>query len=294
MNSTPTTPLLTALWKRHGLFFGAGTLCVLVNMRGIGPLWWTGVVLLSIGGTMRWSLARQQRPPYESPSIALRVPVDGRWVALNGPATKVPSHTHSHAQTYAIDLKHAPPADAPADPAFRVLWPLGRRPQGYATFGRPVLAPADAVVVATTAGQRDHLTRMSLPAFGFLYLEGFVRGLGWPRHIWGNHILLDLGDGVYAGFAHLRRGSLQVAVGDRVRAGQKMAECGNSGNSSEPHLHFQLMDGPDVMTAHGLPFTWDYRVDEGGAEAAPRTGVPKDGTFFVTLENRTSPRGADT
>ncbi|MFI5748866.1 M23 family metallopeptidase [Streptomyces sp. NPDC051644] len=79
----------------------------------------------------------------------------------------------------------------------------------------------------------------------------------------GNYILLDLGNGVYAGCAHLRRGSLQVSVGKRVTAGQEIAECGNSGNSSEPHLHFQLMDGPDVMTAHGLPFEWHYRDDHG-------------------------------
>ncbi|GGT06816.1 hypothetical protein GCM10010222_55790 [Streptomyces tanashiensis] len=55
---------------------------------------------------------------------------------------------------------------------------------------------------------------------------------------------------------HLSRGSPAVRAGDRVVAGQEPARCGNSGNSSEPHVHFQLMDGPDLDTARGVPFTW--------------------------------------
>lgn len=278
--------ILTMLWKRYGLVFAAGALCIVVNAQGIGPLWYTGVALLIVGQTMRVTLIRTQRPPLGREPVLLRVPVTGRWLALNGPATKVPSHTHSHAQTYAIDLKYVPAEDGdeegavPSAPPFRWFWPLARSPRRYPTYGRPLLAPADGVVVATAQRQRDHLSRMSLPAFLFLYLEGFVRGLGRPSHLMGNHIVLDLGNGVYAAFAHLRRGSLDVAVGDRVSAGQRIAECGNSGNSSEPHLHFQLMDGPDVMTARGVPFAWHYREDDG----VERTGVPEDTTHFVAVE----------
>jgi murein DD-endopeptidase MepM/ murein hydrolase activator NlpD len=54
--------------------------------------------------------------------------------------------------------------------------------------------------------------------------------------------------------AHLRRGSLRVGVGDRVRRGDRLAECGNSGNSTEPHLHRQVMHRPSVWIAAGLPF----------------------------------------
>ncbi|MDN3259856.1 hypothetical protein QWJ26_08535 [Streptomyces sp. CSDS2] len=90
------------------------------------------------------------------------------------------------------------------------------------------------MVVATTDSQRDHFCRTSLPGFIHLYLEGFVRSLGWPRHLWGNHVILGLGEGVYACFARLKRGSLRVAVGDRGTTGQQLAECGNSGNSAQP------------------------------------------------------------
>ncbi|MEH0575497.1 MULTISPECIES: M23 family metallopeptidase [Streptomyces] len=276
--------MLTSLWKRHGLFIAVGALCIAVNSQGLGPLWYTGVVLLVLGGSMRWGLWRNQRPPQGQTPIPVGVPVTGRWRAVNGPGTKVPSHTHSHAQTYAIDLTYHPAAEL--TPAFRWLWPLGSRPHRYPAFGSPVLAPGDGVVVASAHRQRDHLSRTSLPGFLYLYLEGFVRSLGRPRHLWGNHIILDLGEGVYAGFAHLKRGSLRVVVGDRVTAGQQLAECGNSGNSSEPHLHFQLMSGPDSETAYGLPFEWRYRDDDG----AEHNGVPKDAVHFTSLESQSHER----
>ncbi|MFI8303996.1 M23 family metallopeptidase [Streptomyces sp. NPDC085927] len=277
--------MLVMLWKRYGLVLAVGALCIVVNTQGLGPLWYTGVALLIASQIMRVTLIRAQHPPLDREPVLLRAPTSGRWMALNGPATKIPSHTHSHAQTYAIDLKYVPKGsgsgegDTPEAPPFRWLWPLARSPRLYPTHGMPLLAPADGVVVATAGRQRDHLSRMSLPAFLFLYLEGFVRSLGWPRHLMGNYIILDLGDGVYAAFAHLRRGSLRVAVGDRVTAGQEIAECGNSGNSSEPHLHFQLMDGPDVMTARGVPFEWRY-LDDDGVE---HTGVPEDTTHYVAV-----------
>ncbi|MFI9627014.1 M23 family metallopeptidase [Streptomyces sp. NPDC052042] len=273
---------LKALWRWHGPVFGVGALCVLANGRGLGPLWYTGVVLLVVGGLMRWTLGRSQRPRGERPAVPVGVPVTGRWMVLNGPATKVPSHVHSHAQTYAVDLKHDPApaqdgADVPAPPPFNWLVPFGRRPRHYSSFGAPVLAVADGVVVTTASKQRDHLSRTSLPGLAYLYLEGFVRTLGRPRHLLGNHVVMDLGDGVYAVYAHLRRGSLRVAAGDRVAVGQEIATCGNSGNSSEPHLHFQLMDGSDVMTARGLPFAWRYLDDDGRR----RTGVPEDFAHVV-------------
>ncbi|MFE5119936.1 M23 family metallopeptidase [Streptomyces sp. NPDC056669] len=276
--------MLTSLRKRHGLVFAIGAVCILLNRQGLGPLWFSGVILLVLGGLMRWDLWRKQRPPQGQTPIPVEVPVTGRWQALNGPGTKVPSHTHSHAQTYAIDLTHHPSPQAA--PPFRRIWPLGRRPHDYPAFGSPVLAPGDGVVVATTDRQRDHFSRTSLPGIAYLCLEGLIRSLGLPRHLWGNNLVLKLDQGAYAGFGHLRRGSFRVAAGDRVTVGQQLAECGNSGNSSEPHLHFQLMSGPDSETAHGLPFVWRYRDDDGTEHG----GVPKDGTCFTPLRP-SSPSG---
>ncbi|CAL9467153.1 hypothetical protein SUDANB58_02771 [Streptomyces sp. enrichment culture] len=204
--------------------------------------------------------------------VEVAPPVAGRWSALNSPADRTPSHgVHAYGQTYAIDLVAEP--EPGARPGFSFVWPLARRGTDFPAYGAPLFAVADATVVRAEDRQRDHLSRTSLP--GLLYLtlmEGSVREMSGVRRILGNHLVLDLGDGTYAAYAHLRRGSLTVREGDTVRVGQVLARVGNSGNSSEPHLHFQLMDGPDPDTARGVPFTWRG------------IGVPRGGEVFDAPE----------
>ncbi|MGW4051615.1 M23 family metallopeptidase [Streptomyces sp. NPDC004779] len=218
--------------------------------------------------TARRAAAGVPREPVE-----VGPPVTGVWAALNSPADRVPSHgTRAYGQAYAIDIVAEDP-DRPR-PAFAALAPLARRPDAYPAFGAPLLAVADGTVVHAEDRQRDHLGRASLPALAYLLLvESAARSLAGPRRVTGNHLVLDLGNGTYAAYAHLRRGSLRVRPGDRVTAGQPLAACGNSGNSTEPHVHFQLMDGPDLDTARGVPFTWRG------------VGVPRNGETFSVSED---------
>lgn len=213
--------------------------------------------------------------------VETEAPVSGRWTALNSPATKVPSHgIHSYGQTYAIDILAAPEPDT--RPPFAMVWPLVRGNSRYPAFGAPVLAVADATVVHVLNGRRDHLTRTSLPALAWMMLaEAPAREAAGASWIVGNHVVLDLGDGTYAMYAHLKQGSVTVAVGDRVRAGQRIAECGNTGNSTESHVHFQLMDGPDLDTARGIPFTWRG------------IGVPANGESFTSRDETSSAPSLD-
>ncbi|MGP4012616.1 M23 family metallopeptidase [Streptomyces sp. 4N124] len=201
-------------------------------------------------------------------AVEVAPPVTGRWSALNSPADRTPSHgVHGYGQTFAIDVIAEP--EPGARPGFRALWPIARRSTDFPAFGAAILAVADATVVRAQDQQRDHLSRTSWPALLYLMLlEGSVRDLFGFGRVFGNHVVLDLGNGTFAAYAHLRRDSLTVREGDRVRAGQLLARCGNSGNSSEPHLHFQLMDGPDPDTARGIPFRW-YGI-----------GVPRNREIF--------------
>jgi hypothetical protein len=226
---------------------------------------WPLLGLLAVAFAIYLRLGTVRRPPVE-----VDPPVAGRWLAFNSPADRVPSHhLHAYGQTYAIDLVHDPAGGRRPGLAW---WPAARRPGDFPGFGRPVLAPADATVVRAHDAERDHWSRTSPPALLYLAVEGAVRELLGPGRILGNHLVLDLGGGVYAALAHLRRGSLRVRVGDRVAAGQPLAECGNSGNSTEPHLHFQLMDHPSVLLAAGLPFRFrHYRVGD-----ADQAGVPSN------------------
>ncbi|MFI6945013.1 M23 family metallopeptidase [Streptomyces sp. NPDC050422] len=245
------------------------------------PYWLTwvpaaaAIALVLAAGRKARSAAADPRPVVE-----VEPPVSGRWTALNSPADKVPSHgIHGYGQTYAIDIVAEPEPEpepehehegAPSRPKFRRLWPIARRNHHFPAFGAPLLAVADGTVVYAADGRRDHLSRNSLPALVYLMLiEASVRDVLGPGSIVGNHLVLDLGDGTYAMYAHLRRGSLRVRVGEAVQAGRQLAECGNSGNSTEPHVHFQLMDDPDLDVAIGVPFTWRG------------IGVPANGETFT-------------
>ncbi|MDO0913689.1 M23 family metallopeptidase [Streptomyces sp. DT2A-34] len=223
------------------------------------PWWWNFLPIVLAYALVivanRWG-GTPDSPRAAREPVEVAPPVTGRWTALNSPADRTPSHgTHAYGQTFAIDVVAEP--EPGARPGFRSLWPIARRNSAFPAFGAPLLAVADATVVRASDGQRDHLSRTSLPALLYLMLvEGSVRDLLGVKRIVGNHVILDLGDGTYALYAHLRRGSLTVREGDRVTAGRPLARCGNSGNSTEPHLHFQLMDGPDPDSARGIPFTW--------------------------------------
>ncbi|MFC8010519.1 M23 family metallopeptidase [Streptomyces cinereoruber] len=207
------------------------------------------------------------------PPVEVDPPVAGRWTALNSPADRTPSHgTHQYGQTYAIDIVAEAEDGERSRPSFAWLWPVACRSEEFPAFDAPLFAVADATVVHAEDGRRDHLSRNSLPAFLYLMLfESTVRVLAGARRVVGNHLILDLGNGTYAVYAHLRRGSLTVRAGDRVTAGRQLARCGNSGNSTEPHLHFQLMNGPDLDTARGVPFTWRG------------VGVPKNKETFESI-----------
>ena len=70
----------------------------------------------------------------------------------------------------------------------------------------------------------------------------------------GNYLLLDIGDGFYAFYAHVKPGTFEVEVGDRVEQGEVIGHLGNSGNSTEPHLHFQIGREPTGFTASNWPY----------------------------------------
>ncbi|MFF9688158.1 M23 family metallopeptidase [Streptomyces sp. NPDC014623] len=238
------------------------------------PSWWVflPLVLAWTAGIAGGRAASRDIKGASRDAVEVLAPVTGRWSALNSPADRVPSHgVHAYGQTYAIDIV-AEGAEGPSAgrPGFAWLWPVARGPRAFPAFGAPLLAVADATVVTADDTQRDHLSRNSLLGLAWLLLaEGEVRGLAGAHRVLGNRVVLDLGDGTYAAYAHVRRGSLQVRAGDTVRAGQQIARCGNSGNSTEPHVHFQLMDHPDLDRARGVPFTWRG------------IGVPANGEVFV-------------
>jgi murein DD-endopeptidase MepM/ murein hydrolase activator NlpD len=152
-----------------------------------------------------------------------------------------------------------------------VWWPLARSPGTFASFGRPIVAPTDGVVVGATDWQRDHWSRTSWPAPAWFILEGFVRELTGPGRVLGNHVVIRIDDDAYVVLAQLRRRSVRVKTGDRVHAGDLVAQCGNSGNTTEPHLHIQVMDHRWPLVAGGVPFAvTGIEIEDGDAPGLPR------------------------
>lgn len=212
-------------------------------------------------------------------------------MALNSPGSKVPSHgVRAYGQDYAVDLLH------PAAPgaSTTIGWSLRtRRPEEYSCFGEPALAMADGTVVRATDRQRDHPGRDTWPTLLFmLTVEGFVRELAGARRVLGNHVILEHDGGTSSVYAHLRHGSSEVRSGQRVRTGQRLAAIGNTGNTSEPHLHVHLMDDPRPTAAAGLPLCWvgvtmtpgdiDRAWSTKGPAGSAVPGMPVNGQIFST------------
>ncbi|MGW9021999.1 M23 family metallopeptidase [Leucobacter chromiiresistens] len=186
--------------------------------------------------------------------VTVASPVTGRWRALNSPASRVPSHgVRLFGQSHAIDL-----VAEPADPAHGVRPEFGSgaamRPNAdYPAFGAPVRAMLSGTVVRASDRRRDHRARSTRAALAYLTIEGELRLLGGPGLVVNNHVVIRDANGVFALVAHLQRGSVVVDVGDTVRAGDTIGRCGNSGNSSEPHVHAQRMDRASPAFAIGVP-----------------------------------------
>jgi len=84
-----------------------------------------------------------------------------------------------------------------------------------------------------------------------------------PANIAGNHIIVDLGNGTFALYAHLKKGSVIPKRGEFVSRGQLLGFVGNSGNSGAPHLHFEIMAAPSSLEVNGLPFVFDKMQYQG-------------------------------
>ncbi len=115
--------------------------------------------------------------------------------------------------------------------------------ESWVNYGADVLAVADGTIVETLDALDDN-TPGTLPDPKTITV----------KTVDGNHIVIDFGNGLYGFYAHLKRGSLRVQVGDKVKKGDKLALLGNTGNSSAPHLHFHIMDGKSVLGSNGVPY----------------------------------------
>jgi hypothetical protein len=139
----------------------------------------------------------------------------------------------------------------------------GRRMRHYHAYGEPVLAAADGEVVAVRDDLPDSLDLLRRPgeaadaqmARVMAFQDAALAGGG--DDMVGNHVLLRHADGVYTVYAHLAPGSVRVRAGQTIARGERLGAVGNSGSSTEPHLHVHACDAPQVLRCAGLPIAFD-------------------------------------
>src|SRR6202030_3311323 len=123
----------------------------------------------------------------------------------------------------------------------------------YRAYGTEILAVADGVVTQTKDGIPQNIPNK--PPVVPITLET----------IGGNHVIMEIGNGLYAFYAHIQPGSIRVKVGDNVRRGQVLGLLGNSGNSTEPHLHFHICNANSELGCEGLPYAFaEYELQGKG------------------------------
>ncbi len=226
------------------------------------------------------------------------------WMAVTTPAHRVPSHgTDLLGQRYAFDFVRVddrPGVHVHPARSWRTETIGGRTRECYA-WGEPIHAPFDAEVVTASDGVAERQWVNPAREIFRAFRTAMTFTPDRVPAILGNHVILratdasaeggadaahdardsrdsrDASNGeVFAGFAHLAPGTVAVTGGQKVRAGEFLGRVGHTGNSTSPHLHFQLMDSADLLTAHGLPCAFRaYEVARDGTWHPVIDGIPR-------------------
>lgn len=218
----------------------------------------------------------------------IALPFTGTWMAQNSPARRVPSHgVDLFGERYAIDFVAVDDRGRTAGIRdWRTAFAT-EPPERFYAFGRPILAPVDGTVVAVHDGEVDHEGRRSQLALLPYALSQGSRLRQGVAGLAGNYVTIALRDSdAFVAIAHLRAGSFLVAVGDAVTTGQPIAECGNSGNSTEPHVHLQVTDSANLSVAQGVPLAFrNFREKPRGATqfVTRESGIPGEGAVVEAL-----------
>jgi murein DD-endopeptidase MepM/ murein hydrolase activator NlpD len=291
--------MLRDVWVRAPLFVSflyAAILTVVHAHRGLTGvvLWWIGPPLVSLVVVVLfiaalWSAWRSGATPtraqlfgfamlvanvsalltfraypsshdHRPSDVSFQLPLDGPvTVAWGGPTTDVNYHVVIPDQRWAYDLLVTKSGIS--------FQGDGTRLDDYYVYGRAVFAAAAGVVVEVRDSEPD-------AEVGHWQL----------RRASGNHVIVRVAPNEFLFIAHLQRGSIAVAPGERVRAGQPIGRVGNSGNTSEPHLHLHLQDTPTPYLGEGIPLYFrNYRAGgrfvDRGMPTGGRNGRLHSGPF---------------
>lgn len=182
-----------------------------------------------------------------TPAIVVSAPLRGPdWLVANGCCDVFYPHRTALAINGTLNIPEKFAIDfVQLDQDHRLFSGPIDKLSSYAYYGIPVYSATDGTVVEVEDGAPEQVPGRAVP-------QGMT-----PTAAGGNHVFVDLGNGRYALYAHFQPGSIRVKAGDRVRRGDILARLGNSGNTTNPHLHFQVGDRPSFLMSEALPFVID-------------------------------------
>jgi murein DD-endopeptidase MepM/ murein hydrolase activator NlpD len=194
----------------------------------------------------------------EKHQTQLSLPFKGRWLVFWGGDTReVNAHHDVPNQRFALDLLGVGEDG-------KTKRGDGTRNEDYYAFGREVLAPADGTVIEVIEGVREN-----------------VPGSMNPYSAVGNCVIIQHREKEVSVLAHFKRGSIVVKMGDQVKRGQLLGLCGNSGNSSEPHVHYHLQNSAVLQDGLGIKCVFDKAiVTEDGKTETRRNFSPVKGEII--------------
>lgn len=197
-----------------------------------------------INGLYVRPFVEQKLPRIERNKTKLLLPFNEAWTVFWGGDTEEQNyHVNHKAQKNAFDF-------IITDDEGKSYKTDGKSNDDYYAFGKDLIAPCDAQVVLVVDGIKDNKP-----------------GMMNPLYVPGNTVILKTSNNEYLLFAHFKQNTIAVKQGDQVKQGQLLGLCGNSGNSSEPHLHFHLQNVEDMNVATGAKCYFDKIVVNGESKS---------------------------
>ncbi|MEQ8174599.1 MAG: M23 family metallopeptidase [Syntrophomonadaceae bacterium] len=215
--------------------------------------------------------------------VIIGFPLRGEWMAPNTPGKRIPSHgTDLLGERYAFDFLKVDWART-GKPFYQINLPQylfsGVSLNQCYGWGQEIYAPCGGTITKAEDGYKERpIVNLFSDLSGALKnAHAFKPGKDDIQTVAGNYVIMKCSEHVYAAFAHMQTGSVSVAAGQAVKKGDLLGKVGHSGNSTAPHLHFQLMDSNDLLSAQGIPCAFEqYELYQDGEWETVFNCVPSD------------------